>query len=195
MRFTLEDEERIRGELLRARRRAYEDELTIQARRVGCATRRGRLGNNATLTALNEQSRLDAVSIANTYNYDLAIAIQHIRTETPTANRHVYARRLSDWEAKRNRWKSKQIAEWTEGTARAAAQQDFHKYNKLLGTALLAPTRAVCPICQGWIRRGEVAIQVALNNPPPYHRRCPHVWNLMPGKVAADECSSLWMGE
>ena len=195
MRLDAVEQERIRGELTRMRRRAYEDELTIQARRVGCGGRRGRLTIGPSLTALNELSKEDAASIVNTYNYDLAAAILNIAAETPTANRHVYARRLSAWEAKRSQWKGPQIAQHTEGSARSMAQRDFHTINAIEGFAVLRPTDAVCPVCIGWIKRGQVPLRVAQNSPPPYHPNCPHLWETRPGKVAKLECPNLWMGE
>jgi len=188
-------EEQIRGELTRMRRRAYEDELTIQARRVGCGSRRGRLTTGPSLTALNELSITDAASIVNTYNYDLAIAILNIAAETPAANRHVYAKRLSGWEAKRNQWKAAQITQNTEGTARSMGQKDFCTFNDVQGFAVLRPTVAVCPVCVGWIKRGQVSLKVAENNPPPYHPNCPHLWETRPNQVAKLECPNLWMGD
>ena len=43
MRRDAVDEDGIRADLLKVRRRAYESELTIQARRVGCEGRSGHL--------------------------------------------------------------------------------------------------------------------------------------------------------
>jgi hypothetical protein len=190
------DEEATRIELLRLRRRAYENELTIQAARVGCPGRVGRLGNGAVLSELNEMCVQDAKSIINTFNYDLSNAINQIRSETPTANRFVYASRLRDWEVKRNDWKNKQIAQYTELSARALAVKNFFEFNSdILGIAVLDPRLAVCPICQGWIERGEVPLQIATNNPPPYHVNCPHYWRTILEKVAKEECPLLWMGE
>jgi len=194
-RMTPVDEEEIRVTLLRSRRTFYEDELTEQASRAGCPSRRGNLREGPSLTELNEASRRDAVSIVNTFNYDVALAIRHIYEETPTANRWVYASRLAGWEARRNEWKQPQIAQHTEVSARAKAQQDFYRFNsQVMGTAKLDPKTAVCPVCIGWVARGEVPLRVAENNPPPYHVNCPHVWSTRPEKVARSECKLLWMG-
>jgi hypothetical protein len=184
----------IRVELLKARRLAFENELTIQARRVGCPGRQGRLENGSILSELNEASQGDAASIINTYNYDLAMAIVAVATETPTANRHIYARRLSRWEAKRNQWKVEQIAGWTEGSARSLAQKYFYQYNSIDGVAELTPTSAAEPVCAGWIARGQVPLAEAMGSPPPYHVGCPHAWRTIPGKVAKRECVELWLG-
>jgi len=194
MRHDPYDIDRIRGELLRQRRRYYEAELTAQAQRIGCRGQVGRLGNEAILSELNLDSARDAASIVNTYNYDLAVAIRYIRAQVPTANRYVYAKRLGDWEQKRAGWKNPQIAQYTEGSARAKAQQDFRYHNDAFGVAELLPKRAVCPICQGWVSRGEVPLNVALNNPGPFHPNCPHGWSVSYEKIPPDQCRYLWMG-
>jgi hypothetical protein len=150
----------VRSELARARRRAYNDELSIQARRAGC----NRQGNGSP-AELDRLSTEDAEAFANQYNTDLAAEIIRIRADSP---------------------------EWTEGTARSLAQEHFHKNNRLDGTAVLEPSTATCPICQGWINRGEVPLRVALNNPPPYHFRCPHIFLTYPERI--DDCADLWMG-
>ena len=185
---------RVKNELLRDRRRYYEAELTDQARRVGCPGQVGRLTNENILSELNLESARDAASIVNTYNADLASAIRYIRAETPTANRYVYAKRLGAWEQKRASWKNTQIAQYTEGSARSKAQQDFYQYNDNFGIAELVPKRAVCPICQGWVDRGEVPLRIAKNNPPPYHPNCPHNWSIRPERTPPDQCRYLWMG-
>jgi hypothetical protein len=196
MRYDVVDQERIRGELLRVRRLAYEDELNIQAANVGCAGRKARLGNGSILSTLNDMSERDAISIVNTYNYDLAIAIRNIFTEVPTANRYTYAARLRDWEAARSKWKTPQIEQFTESSARSLAQADFFRQNgELMGVARLEPRSAVCPICQGWISRGAVPVRIALNNPSPFHINCPHAWHITPKRVPRSECPLLWMGE
>jgi hypothetical protein len=190
------DEDLLRAERLTQRRRAYEDELTIQAARVGCPGRVGRLGNNAILNELNDMSNADAASIVNTFNYDLARAIIQIGEDVPTANRYVYSSRLQDWEAARSEWKDKDITQYTESSARALAQQDFYQYNGgIMGYAVLEPGTAACPVCQGWIERGEVPLHEAQNHPPPYHTKCPHRWRTVPDRIAAEECPLLWMGE
>jgi len=190
------DEERYRADLLRVRRRAYEDELTIQAARVGCPGRRGRLGNNASLSALAEASEQDAASIVATYNYDLAGQLRTIGQDTRTANRTTYAKRLGDWDTKRAGWKSEQIVQYAESAARSQAQQDFYRFNTaIMGTAIMQPVAAQCPVCQGWVARGEVPLRVAEHNPPPYHPNCPHSWQTRPERVQEAECPLLWLGE
>lgn len=194
MRRDFVDEEQIRTELLEQGRRAYEDELTLQAKRMGC-DRVGQLLNGPILSELNETYTQHAASIANTYNYDLAAQVEVIRREVPTANRHVYAYRLRQWDEVRAAFKNEQIGQVTENYARSLAMQHFYQYNGSVGTAVLQPGSAVCPVCQGWIDRGEVPLPVAMGNPPPYHPSCPHYWETAPGQRDTDACALLWMGE
>jgi hypothetical protein len=136
----------------------------------------------------------DAASIANTYNYDLAAAVIKIRSEIPTANRYTYAKYLRIWHAERAKWKERQIVQYAEGTARTKAQQDFETFNRPGGEAILEPRSAVCPVCQGWINRGVVPLNVALNNPSPYHPTCPHIWRTLMPQFNQNACFDLWMG-
>jgi len=194
-RYDAFDVESIRGSLLRDMRAAYNDELNIQARRAGC-NRVGGVREGPILSKLNEKSRWHAESIVNTYNYDLAIAIAHIRQETPTANRYTYAKRLEGWYEKRAAWKDVQIAQMVEGDGRTQAQQDFVQMNGLQeGTARLEPRTAVCPICQGWIARGNVPIRVAMANPGKFHPNCPHFWSMNYKQRGKLNCADLWLGE
>ena len=195
MRMDAYDMEELRAALLRVSRSAYEDELTIQAGLVGCPGRVGRLTNGAILSEINKDCLNDAQSIVNTYNFDLLAEITRIRSDVPTANRHVYASRLNDWSTRRGEWKVPQVTQFAVNRARSKAQTDFYNTNSSFGMAVLQPTTAKCPICQGWINRGNVPLRVATNNPPPYHVNCPHGWDIYPEKVAREECPLLWMGE
>ena len=189
------DEEQIRVRLMYHRRGAYESELEWLAADAGCPGRRADLTNGAILSALNEVSRRDAESIVNTYNHDLARAIMGIAADAPRANRYVYASRLRGWEERRSRWKGKQIAEYTLGSARGMAQRNFYSRNKPEGVARLEPRTGVCPVCRGWIARGLVRVRVAFNNPGPFHVGCPHSWSVTMGQYDPDQCASLWLGE
>jgi len=56
----------------------------------------------------------------------------------------------------------------------------------------LQPRSAVCPICNGWITRGEVPIQVAVGSPGNFHTNCPHLWAISPPKMPEGGCADLW---
>jgi hypothetical protein len=184
----------LKTELVKIRRKAYEHELDLMLRQVGCP-QSGQLTTGPALTELDQLSQNDAASIINTYNYDLAYALIRIKTENTYANRHYYADRLTIWERERNIWKLPQIALYSENTARSLAQRDFITLNQIEAIAVLEPDTAKCPVCQGWIRRGEVPAKEATANPGPFHVNCPHVWKMAMPKVAQGECSELWIGE
>lgn len=186
-------EQELKTDLLRARRRAYEDELSLQAMLAGCGAEQGLVSEGALLSELDEQCREDAAGIVNTYNTDLAHIITNIGEEMPTANRFTYKARFKTWDHERAIWKKQQIGLYTDGSARAKAQQDFYGENGLHGEAKLAPEDAKCPVCIGWIARGMVPILEARRNPPPYHVNCPHRWDMYPEQV--DDCAMLWMGD
>jgi len=192
------DVEQQRGDYLRSMRAAYNDEISIQARNVGCGDQTGRMREGSpALPQLRAAAERHAESVVNTHNYDLAVAIIGIRQETPSANRNTYVSRLSAWNERRNAWKTPQIANMVDGEARAFAQQDFTENNRLRdrGTARLEPRTAVCPICQGWIDRGDVPLRVAMAHPSPYHPGCPHVFNVRYDQMSREECELLWLGE
>jgi len=189
------DVDEIRTRLLRERRRIYASELEAQAAMVGCPGRRADLTNGPILSELNTMCQTDAISIVNTYNYDLAAAIIRVRSDTPRANRFTYASRLDVWREKRKIWKDAQITLYTEGSTRSLAQQHFYQHNGNMGKAILEPRKAVCPVCQGWIERGEVPLRVALNTIVPVHVNCPHLWVVDPDKWPKGECYLLWMGQ
>lgn len=183
-------------EVLRNRIRVYEDEMTYQAVNVGCPGLQARLRNEVIHLEFREKAKEDAMSIANTYNYDVARAIVAIGVEMPTANRYVYASRLRKYLEVREAWKDPQVAQYTDNWAKAKAQHDFYVVNRLqLGYAVLVPVVAVCPICKAMIARGRVSLAVASNTRIPFHVNCPHVWNFYPQRVLRDRCPYLWLGE
>ena len=194
MRKDIVDEEDLKTALTKQRRRAYEDEVTIQLERLGCQ-KTGRLSAGPALTELSELSRVDAQSIIATYNDDLAKTITGIADKNPRANRHTYAKNLKTWDTTRATEKSKQIAQFTDSSARSVALKDFYTFNDVQGFAVLAPTTAQCPVCAGWIARGEVPMQEATNNAPPYHPNCNHYFITVPAQKADKEgCAELWTG-
>jgi hypothetical protein len=191
------DQEHQKTVLVRAGRRAYESELGSLAARAGCPGRSGQLTNGTMLSELNEIYEQHATSIVNTYNYDLALQIKALYEQNHRGNRYYYAYHLRTWHKVRSEMKETQIAQMTDGVARALAQQHFFQMNgSLQCVATLEPTTAVCPVCQGWIARGEVPVQEVMNHPPPYHVNCVHRWRVQRSEaLPASSCELLWMGE
>jgi len=188
------DIENIYAEIFREKREAYEDGLAIQAANVGCAGRRG-ITPPDVMKEISDEAHTEAAGIANTYNYDLALAVRAIRTETPRANRWTYAKRLGEWEATRDEWKSKQISLWNQMKWQDRATRDFMQHNPqaLKGWAKVEPSgRAVCDVCQYWVNRGKVSIDETRKQEWPAHLNCPHYWDVhYTGKV---DCKELWLG-
>lgn len=198
MRYNIDTEEALRSSMLKERRRIYEEELNSLAIQVGCTgARRARVTSGPVLTALNDASKIEAASITRTYNRDLARAIAAVRAETPTANRYVYARRLSAWDETRQQWKTPQIGMHVRTSAIQQAQADFRRFNNVRGAqARMVPRVGVCPICQGLINMGWVDASVADANPAPIHVGCPHTWEWRKlDRLTPTECQDLWLGE
>lgn len=192
------DERKIRNQVLEEKRDAYVDELTALAKAVGC-NRVGSLRPGIVQKEMVAESDADADSITNTYNYDLAIAIRNIRATVPTANRHVYAKRLLEWHEERSQWKSLQISLWDTGKWRSRALFEFMVKNTDLvkGSVELLPMGGAEPVCDGWTKKGKMRItnkllDVIANWPP--HLNCPHYWQFYPGKVLEEDCAKLWVG-
>lgn len=183
----------IANDLFKQKRQAYEDGLTAQAANAGCAGRKGVMPNDK-LTQARDEANQEAAGIANTFNYDLAIAIRFIKSEVPKANRWTYVKRLRDWEETRDGWKSSQIALWNQTKWANIAFQDFLAHNPNLnnGYAILQPKRTVCEFCQYWAKKGRVPMLEAVRVEFPAHVNCPHYWEThYKGKI---NCEELWMG-
>ena len=196
MRQDSTDAENLRSSLVKSRRREYESELNNLAKEAGC-DRTANVSEGEVLNEINDLSKQSADLMVNTYNFDLGVAIIAIRTESPTANRFTYAKRLGEWDTNRSVWKNAQVATDTVLTTKSLAQRDFMRFNtNVESTAILTgPDPAAEPICQGWLDRGRVPAQVAINNPSPFHANCPHFWEFSPEKLDKGDCDSLWMGQ
>lgn len=192
VRRTSDDIEKISKALFDIRRREYDQAVSDFLVQVGCKEI-GQLGEGRELSDLNDLGKEEAKGIANTFNFDLAVAIKNIRQEIPTANRHVYVNRLRGWNRERKEFKSQQIVMHTAMTTRQQAMVNFSENNGLRPQTELIPKVAAEVICQGWINRGKVAFRVANNNPSPFHIGCIHWWQPVSfGKVG--NCEDLWVG-
>jgi hypothetical protein len=190
MRMNEDDVQLMAKELFEARKTEFNAALDDYISQAGCAGSSD-LKTRTELDFLRQDSQKDAQSIIDTYNMDLAKTIQKIKVSTPRANRNTYASGLRNWEAGRKSWKATQIALWTTLTARDQALKSFAFHNKLRPKVRLMPRTAAEPICQGWINRGLVSFQIAVNNRSPFHLNCIHFWE--PQFDPAD-CEGLWSG-
>lgn len=194
-RFDSVHEQRISATIFQQLRRNFEDELTRQARAVGCNQRRGMLSEGPTLTELRRIADEHARSIMLTYNLDLAHAIAAVRTEVPTANRHTYSSRLRRWENARAQWKEPQISLNTHQIGAQMGREEFLRFNDIQGQAIFAgPDPAAEPECQALLDGNPWSLRKIHETPTPIHINCPHRWDTQRGKLASGDCASLWMG-
>lgn len=188
-----------------AHQRAFVSTLEQEAAGWGCPGRRAVFGDE-TADYFRQSAARSAVSIANTYNYHLALEIVRIGQETPTANRHVYARRLfydqGSWARRYWAEKSLEIAVTETGGAIAAAKDGFYKRNDWLGDVVaqveVRPYDTVCEVCRAVVAGNPYPSRQALADgpgAPPYHIKCPH-YEAVTGsrQLTREECERLWMG-
>lgn len=192
MRMNPDDTKSMSDELFKARKVEFNDAISDYVAKVGCAGT-GDLKADIELKFFRDDSDRDARDITNTYNLDLAKVIQETRSTSPRANRNTYTKALREWEAGRKIWKATQIALNTTLTARSQALGSFAFHNDLKPEVRLLPKLAKEPICQGWVNRGKVAFQIAVNNPSPYHIGCVHFWQPTFEGIKRD-CVDLWTG-
>ena len=103
------DVQRIRAELLALRLQAFNDEIMLQAEALGYPDQRGDLTDEYLLAELDAQSERDAESIANTFNYFLAVGL--LALLFPTVRD--YERWFLQWSAEY--WAQKDICPTTTG--------------------------------------------------------------------------------
>ena len=180
-------------------RDAYQETLRREAIAIGCPDPGPVWVNEGPgLSALRQRADWAAESVANTYNYDLAVEIHHIRQETPTANRNVYAFRLLQWETERARWKNPQISLTETFWAINYAKEEFHRFNVIdVSYAEIRPFNTVCPICAELVSANPYPSVAAIfvETLLPVHANCPHYAHAVVGtKPTTMECKDLWLG-
>lgn len=190
MRMNEVDIESLYDEMYKARKAEFDDAVSDYLAQMDCGGK-AYLKAGPEMKLMKAQSRLESEGIADTYNRDLAKAIQKIKDTVPSANRYTYVSQLRAWEAARRIWKMTQISLHTIMTSRDQALKAFSDRNNLAPTVELYPKKAAEPICQGWINRGIVSYRVAKNNPSPYHVGCLHYWR---PKFVKGDCDNLWIG-
>jgi len=161
---------------------------------IGCSKAKSvNLTNPTILANLRETARRDAVSIVDTYNRDLAYAIQAIRTETATANRSVFIKRVGEWAQAREGWKNDQISQMAIVGAKNYAVKEFVRQNRITAKAYVGgPRPAKEEHCQALID-GEPYDANQLPAELPLHINCPHYWDIR--EAEGVDCEGVWTGE
>jgi len=193
---------RIADAILKERLRVAESQIDNLLSRLGCRKQKARLTNRGIHDILLSESQTDAESILNTRNYELIGVIQKAGVNAKPSE---VSKLIKGWESARADWKGEQVATWTVGSTRHFISEEFFSRNRdNIGEAegsaiLLGKDPAAEKICQGWLNRGRVTIQEALDSKWPPHIGCVHVWEFDPKKVPffrrRKTCPLLWRGE
>ncbi|HML21820.1 MAG TPA: hypothetical protein PKD09_09240 [Aggregatilinea sp.] len=144
---------------------------------------------------LKSMSRLDADSIAKTWRKDVEKEIGRLYEANHRGNRYYYRKGIDEWNAKREVWKSRQIANQTEMTTFGFAQARFLGENEgLVALYTFVGPPPVCVICIRLYGMGAVTKQVMQEYPTPIHFGCTHTWRIMPGTATGIDPGKLWVG-
>lgn len=192
-RMNASDTAQLEAQLLAAMKRAWVTVMTEQARALGCNS----IGNAPRLGDLAELKRLaqlDAQSITDTWNKDVARELTRLFNARPRGNRYYYLENMEAWSTARDVWKSAQIALMTEKNARAYAKERFFVMNDFQNAQYVYgnPVRVVSDTCQRRRAAGLVTFEYVRRNPTPAHPNCEHEWELV--TVARRNCGNVWVG-
>ncbi len=142
---------------------------------------------------LSEQASVDVRSIANTYARELNNFINRVFKENPRANRNTYYKRIDEWVAKRDQYKTWQIGLMTDSNARQYAQLRFYAENPQIAPKFRYS--AIPPVskeCNKRTAKGLVTLAYVRKHPTPAHINCPHTWiEQRPVNIG---CDGLWLG-
>jgi len=191
---TDEDVKALAETLLEQRKAAWESALRAEAAQFGY-TGPVNPPRREDLAELRRMSEEDARSIVNTWNRDVDRQLARLYQANRRGNRHYYAKNMEDWAAKRDVWKSRQIADYTEFSTINYAQQRFRQMNGLRGAQyVLDGPPPVCDDCRWLYGLGVVEQAVVDQHPMPLHPSCRHTWRLLPWTTSALSPRELWVG-
>lgn len=163
--------------IFQQRRQAYRTELLNMTRRHGCNSLNIPEPRGAELQELQQMSRNDARSIANTWNQDVTRHVERLFDQNRRGNRQYYFSNLERWASDRDAWKSPSVALNTETTTRQFVQIQFRFNNNLRGGRYrFSGPPPICPICISLFAMGVVDEDTMLANQAPVHPNCPHEW-------------------
>jgi hypothetical protein len=189
---TQDDVVALADELLKEGRRTAEEAILQAAQAIGCGVVSVHLTAGELLSWIRERADWAAQKICDTYNRDLVNAILRIIEETPTANRWVIAHRLQEWEARRQEWKSSQIAITEAFVVSNEAKMRFYEMNKVTEPEAWFGYSLQCEVCQEIARRNPYTLAEAEAIGLP-HPNCLDQWHIRGGEMV--DCNELWLGE
>lgn len=167
------DVDRLSNALQLSRTRAYKEGWNYLAKQTGV---RGQLLlDDTTVRNLRQKSTQEASQIVDTYNKDLRRAIETAESTYPTATVQQLALEVSEWNARREEFKSPQVSLWVNGDARQDAETEFFRANpSISGKGRVVPTYAAEPGCQAMVDAGWQPLAIALGWRVPLHPNCIH---------------------
>jgi hypothetical protein len=188
-----DEEKQLAADLLDQSKQAWYTAIGEKAREYGYRgpVRYPSLGD---LEYLKNLCRLDAQSIAATWNRDVARQLQKLYAANPRGNRYYYAKHMEAWVTQRSSWKSRQIATQTEQAARTYAIERFLQENGLRGGMYLFDgPPPVCGDCVQLYGMGPVDQRFVDRHRCPRHIGCTHEWRELRGPTAPPP-ADLWVG-
>ena len=188
---TAEDVAALADELFQEGRRTAEEALLQEAHAIGCGIVQVRLGEGELLSLVRERAERAAQKICDTYNRDLAFAIEAIIAEHPRANRWVIAHNLKDWQASREGWKADQIGTTEAFVTANDAKLMFYEMNSIGEPRAWFGYSLICEQCQAIAAKNPYKLSDAQAIGLP-HVGCLDQWHIEPGQMM--ECNELWLG-
>lgn len=187
------DERELARLIERQRADAWKTALEEEAAKVG-VRRKANAPRMGDLQELRNLSQRDAASVVQTYNRDLEREIRRLYDANPRGNRQYYMSNLERWHDQRAAWKNRQIALYSQKTARHYAQQRFRDENGAYGqTYVFSGPAPVCDDCAEQFAAGEVDQRHVDENPTPLHPNCPHEWDAAGFRLSVP-ADQLWTG-
>lgn len=189
-----EDVKALADMLLEQRKAAWSAAIRAEAQQFGY-TVKPHAPRREDLAELRRMSAEDARSIVRTWNHDVDRQLARLYEQNRRGNRHYYAKHMEDWAAKREVWKSRQIALYTEFSTKNYAQRRFWEMNGLRGARYIFDgPPPVCDDCRHLYGLGAVDQATVDANPTPRHVNCPHFWRMLPWTADPPALRDLWVG-
>jgi hypothetical protein len=189
------DEVSMKADLLSQMVSAWKRGIEDEAVKFGCNSARAKNPTGTDLRQLDDLAFTDAASIVATYNRDVEREILRLIAANPDeGGATYYTPALNAWVAKRNAYKTLQIALNTETRAREIGRQRFWAMNGVKGQFKAYPTTAVCPVCLRIIAAGTVSLEYTQEHPLPAHVNCAHHYVMVNPQPRKLDCAKIWTG-
>jgi hypothetical protein len=189
------DEVSMKADLLSQMVSAWKRGIEDEAVKFGCNSARAKNPTGTDLRQLDDLAFTDAASIVATYNRDVEREILRLIAANPDeGGATYYTPALNAWVAKRNAYKTLQIALNTETRGREIGRQRFWQQNGIVGQFKLMGAPPVCPVCMRVMAMGTVSQEYMERTPAPLHINCVHHWVMVNPQPRKLVCKDIWTG-